>query len=421
MTAQIWRGDAPAIAQVVTGSVSGDDAATTYKVTINSKVVSVAGSGSGVNTTAANLVTSLKASQIPEFLEVTWANPTGASITGTAVKAGVPFTATLTASGGTGTVSAFSTTTANSGPSDIGLTANYVSGSLPANNDTLTIPPGTAPLLYNLTALNNVTLTTLTVMAGFTSNIGLALVNQETGTGYYEYRPTALQIGASNTRIGDGAGTGSGLIRLDYQVVQNNTTVLTSGSTTILGTPSICLKGTNANNTLSVEKGDVGVAVFAGETANLATLRVGYVQNQISDATLTLGTGLTLATTLDMTGGTVNCHCNLPTTTTMQAGMLTIDNSATGGTVNVYGGQFNWWSTGNVTTINGGPSNPNQQVTIDATANVGSVTLTNCTLYTAVTFNDPDKRITFTNPVALKAPLISMTLNLGSTFNLQRS
>src|SRR5258708_1374747 len=117
-----WIANALAVKQVYTIQVTAYDVGTTYKVTINGKVVFTIAAG-GVNATATALQVALAASTIPEFLEVTWTVATD-TVTGTAVTAGKPFTAVGAASGGTGTVSV-TAVTANTGPNNWDNTANW--------------------------------------------------------------------------------------------------------------------------------------------------------------------------------------------------------------------------------------------------------------------------------------------------------
>lgn len=106
------------MAQVSTAVITAYDTATTYKVTIGGVVVSVVGQGGTTATTATALRTALNASTHPYFAAITWSG-SGSDITGTADTAGVPFIATSSVTAGTGTFSAFSTTTASAGPNDL--------------------------------------------------------------------------------------------------------------------------------------------------------------------------------------------------------------------------------------------------------------------------------------------------------------
>ena len=66
-------GDAPAVAQLQTITIGTNDVATTYKVTINGKTVSVPGNAGGANSTAADLAAALQVATVPqEFAEIVW-------------------------------------------------------------------------------------------------------------------------------------------------------------------------------------------------------------------------------------------------------------------------------------------------------------------------------------------------------------
>lgn len=305
MTVLFWRGDAPAVAQVSSVTVTADSASTTYKITINSKVVSVTGTGTGVNDTASAIVAALQASTIPEFQEVAW-TVSSATVIGTANTAGMPFTYTATVSGGTGTFSAVSTT-AGSGPNDLSLAANYSTGALPTNGDTLYMTDSTNAALYNADALAAVTLTNLYIDASMTGAIGLP---RNSVNGYVEYRARYFKIGATNVYIGLGSGSGSGRIRLDQGTAQTTWNVYTAGSSIDTGQPAIVLKGTHASNVLNLQKGLVGVATDDNDTATVATVRVGSQAQRASDANLTLGPGCTL-TNIKQYGGVVQASSNV--------------------------------------------------------------------------------------------------------------
>src|SRR5260370_27329738 len=100
-----WRGDAPTVAQVQTMTIGTNDVATTYKVTINGKTVSVPGNAGGASATATDLLNALKAPSVPpEFAEIAW-TANAAVITATASKPCRPFTLAASVAGGTGTLS----------------------------------------------------------------------------------------------------------------------------------------------------------------------------------------------------------------------------------------------------------------------------------------------------------------------------
>jgi hypothetical protein len=171
-----WVGKAQSTAQLDTITISAYDAATTYSVTINGKVVSVAGVTS-TSATASALATALQASEEPEFTEITFA-AASSTVTCTANTAGTPFTMTVGASGGTGTMST-TTTTANSSPNDLNNAKNWSGGSLPTNADDVVFDAGEVDVKWNLSSLSGVTLTSLTRRVGYTGKIGLPEYNQD--------------------------------------------------------------------------------------------------------------------------------------------------------------------------------------------------------------------------------------------------
>ena len=70
MATKRWKGGALAVSQVGTFTLTAYDVLTTYKITINGKVVSVLGQGGTTATTATALQAALTASTIPEFTKV---------------------------------------------------------------------------------------------------------------------------------------------------------------------------------------------------------------------------------------------------------------------------------------------------------------------------------------------------------------
>ena len=120
MALKIWRGDAPAVAQVTTLTPAAVAIGDIFSVTINGKSVSVVATAA----TAANVCTLLAAaiseSAIVEFQELI-AVANGGSLVLTAAEAGVPFIVTATATnGGAGDV--VIATTVQGSPSSAGAT-----------------------------------------------------------------------------------------------------------------------------------------------------------------------------------------------------------------------------------------------------------------------------------------------------------
>jgi trimeric autotransporter adhesin len=406
MATKRWRGDAPAVAQVVTIAVTAFDVTTTYKVTMNGKVVSVLGI-TDANTTAAALQAALAASTIPEFAEVTWTVSTS-TVTGTAKTAGRPFTATSSVSGGTGTIGAVTTATASSGPNDWSVAANWDASGVPAAADDVVIEASATDILYGIDQ-NAITLTSLTIRANFTGKIGLPAVNGSGASAYYEYRPQYLKIGATTINVGDGAGAGSGRIKLDTIAVQTALTVNGTGSSADTGLEALLWKGTHASNTLTVNKGSVGVARFAGETAVIATLRVGYITNVGGDATVYCASGVTL-TTVNESGGklTTNSAC---TTFTQTGGIATL-NVGNVTTLSVLGGTCYYRGVGTIGTLN-------VEGTIDFSQDQRGRTVSDCEVYGKGAIKDPFKTVTWSAGIDLNfTGLNAQYLDLGQNLKI---
>ncbi len=378
-----WRGDAGAVQQVNTVTPGSVGIGNVFTLVINGKALAFTATAATVANVTAGLVALVNAATAtPEWAEVTAADNT-TNLTLTANTAGVPFTQSSSATGGSATLVTV-TTTAGTGPNDIGNGLNYSSGALPVGGDDLYFENSASPGLYNLQALAAITLNSVNFAASFTGPIGLPYNNP---SGYVEYRPLYLQLAPSGTfqvNIGYGPGNGSGRIKLDTQTYETILNVYNAATSVEQGIEAVLWKGSNASNVVNLLKGTFGAAVFAGETATIATLRCGYTQNQSSDVQARTGTGCTLAT-VNKTGGTLTLN-SAATTVTQLAGVLTILGSGAVTTLTVNGGTANYRSTGTLgtATVFGG-------ATLDFSGDQQAKALTNpITLYEGATLNDPD-------------------------------
>lgn len=344
-----WRGDAPAVAQVQTVTVGTNDVATLYKVTINGKTVSVPGNAGGASSTAADLANALKSAGVPqEFAEIAWSVAANV-VTGTAAKPGKPFTLSASVTGGTGTIST-SVTAAGSGPNDASVAANWSTGALPATGDDILFDAGSSDVLYGLDQ-HAVTPASITVLPGFTGKIGLGAVNADNAAAtYFEYRPQYLQYGTTGVggTVAVTVAGGAGRIKLDQGSAPAVWNVAHAAQRVEAGVPAVLLKGTNTANVLNVNKGDVGLAFFGGESAALALLNVGYETNPAGDSSVWLGAGVSLANAaIVQTGGnlTINSATSGTATITTYDGSLTLQSGAQTGLA-VLGGTCVYNSTG---------------------------------------------------------------------------
>lgn len=393
-----FLGQAPGVAQIATVQVTAYDAATTYKLTINGKVVSVIAQGS-VNLTASGLSTAwnaLSTTQYPEHSEVTASVATD-TVTLTADVAGRPFTCTSSVSGGAGTIGAVTTTTANAGPNDWSSTNNWSGGAIPVGADIVYIDNSAVPILYGF-AQSAVTLAELHIPANYTGQIGLPKRNQG---GYSEYRDDYLAISATILKIGAGPGAGSGRLKINTGTNATTLDVERTAPTLEPGVPSFCWKGVHASNAVNITRGHVGISFFGLDAATLPTLRVGYVTSVDNDANVVCGAGTTL-TTVNQLGGRLEVNSNT-VTANVRGGELTLKGAATLTTLdlgvldprNLAKSRFYYNSSGTITTCN-----LRRNGTLDCSQDMRTRTITTLNQYAGSSIFDPNNGVT-------KAPVLS--------------
>jgi trimeric autotransporter adhesin len=382
MSTQNWLGNAAPVAQVTVLTPASPSVNDTFTVTCNSKAVSyqtAVGTVADVCNGVANAIANTTFAEFKEFL----ATNTGSTIQLAGQTAGLPFTvSTSVATSGSATFTQ-ATTTSATGPNDWSNGANWSTGSAPANGDDVFISTGTVPILYGLDQ-SSVTLDSLNVSQAYTGTIGLPTYNAK---GYREYRTLELQVGATTINIGTGGtGSGSGRLKLNTGSVTGTLNVYNTGQPADTGNPALIWHGTSSSNVVNLNKANIGIAFFPGDTAEMTTLRTGYVSNQNSDVTLTVGAGATVGT-LDMNGGTVTIN-NGATTATVSAGTLTV--LGTGGitALTADGGSVVYNSTGTL-----GTAIVSEDGSLDFSQDPRPKTVTNpIQLYgNSATLNDPNQ------------------------------
>jgi trimeric autotransporter adhesin len=413
----IWKGDAAPVAQVTTCTIGGTiEADQNFTVTIGSKVLNVVAGATTAAAVAARVVAAWNAlapAAFPEFSGISVVDNLNGTFTLTGTP-GVPFTVSLATTEVDGSPSdsetfTQTTTTAATGPAFWSEKQNWSTGTVPVSSDNVVIQNSAASILYGLNQ-PTVILSSLTIDQSFTGTIGLPRTNP---AGYVEYRGTYLQIRSLIVTIGAGSGAGSGRIKLDGGVTQCNLTVHNSGSPAETGVRAIVWKGTHAGNTVTVHKGSFAAAPFGGEVATIATLKQGYQTNVAGDSDVLLGAGCTL-TTVTKSGGSLEINSSL-TSLNQSAGETTIV-AGSPGTLSISGGAVHYRTSGTYTlaTVSGGGE-------LDFRQDLQPRTGTNTTLKAGGVLRDPAKTVTFTNPIAVACRLADVMLELGDTFNLQRS
>lgn len=396
-----WLGNAAAVAQVDTLTVGGTiEADDVFKMTINGKTLSVV-AGSTVAATVATTIAAAwnaltAADGWAEFAEITALATSGGALTLTADTKGKPFTCTVSTTetgGGAADAQTFGTaaTVANSGPNDWSTATNWSGGAVPVDADDVIVEDSTIDILYGLDQ-SSIQPTSLTIRRSFTGKIGLP--NRNSG-GYEEYREKYLKIGPTTLSVGAGdAGGGSSRLKINTGTDQTAVTVHHTASPADTNSHAFVWKGTHAANTLTVKSGSVAVAPYAGETATIATLNVGYVNNVAGDSNVYLGTGCTL-TTITQTGGKLVAQNNA-TTINLLDGELSVRGAATITTLNIDGGALYDESSGTFTTLNVGSGGG-----YDASRLLAAKTITTTNLRAGALLRDPNAKVTFTNGVVL--------------------
>lgn len=412
MATTTWLGTAKSVAQVDTATVGGtietDDL---FIFTINGKDLSTAAGSTDADTVADTLVAAFNASTEPEFAEITAAAGSGTGeITLTADTPGKPFTCTVSTTesgGGAADAQTFSTTNtvANKGPNVWNDADNWSEGSVPGASDDVVIENSNVDILWDIDQ-NSVTVGSLTIRQNFTGTIGLPERNTSGSTSYNEYRETWLKISATNVDIGEGAGGGSGRIKLNVGSNQTAVVVHNTGTPAEQGLESFLFLGTHASNTVEVKRGSVGIGVLDLASATVATLSMNYVTSKNSDANVRCGENVTL-TTITKDGGVLETNSNVTTVT--QTGGTWTSKAGTCTTHHCHEGTTYYESSGTLTTLN-----VSAKGTVDFSRDITAKTVTTTTVFRGATLISPADIVTFTNGIKFEnCKVADVTFDVG--------
>jgi len=311
--------------------------------------------------------------------------------------------------GGAGHAITLTTTTAAQSPNHASVAVNYSGGALPVNSDRLIFEKNSVDCLYGLDALSAVTLTELVVRQSYTGRIGLPEHNGQ----YYEYLPTFLEVGATTLTVGAGQGSGSSRLKFNTGSVQTTLQVTGSGRAEGEGEHAIEWKGTHASNVVRINRGDLGIGTVARAAATVATLAIGYIDDQNSDVKVEIGENATL-TTIDKTGGSLLCYAGA-TTITQTAGTMEYDGAIT--TLHALGGSVFITGVGTIGTLNVATN-----TTVSFDKDTRARTVTNTTIQSGATVLDHLATVTFSNAPALdQCGFESVTLELGTGLTFTRT
>jgi hypothetical protein len=423
MATKIWRGDAPAVAQVDTLTPGGTiEVGDRFKVTINGKTVSYSATGTTVASVCTGLAAALNAldSEVyPEFAEITWADATTA-VTGTAKTKGKLHTITVATTESDDSAADLQTftktaTTASSGPYHWDTAANWSSSGVPATGDDVYLENSDVDILYGLDQ-NAVDLTSLTIKQSYTGKIGLPLINADGDASYYEYRQKDLKVGFTALSIGQGEGAGSPFLNINGDTTVFTASIYNTGQSEDANRAALRLLGGNTSNVLHVIKGSVDYAYQSDDSGvSLGTLNVSFRDNVAGDSTVRVGSAVAPLTAVNIRGGVVEMNSNA-VTITQTDGELSLNGTMTVTTHNFDGGTCYDRSSGTVTTVNVGDG-----AVLDYRRDTRSKTVSTINVFAGATVLDPYQRVTFTNNIDLeRCALADVTLDLGTHIKLTR-
>ncbi len=374
MATATWVGGATLIRQVSTITVANTWApGDTANVIVNGRTLTVTVASATTAGVAAELVAAINASskteglfltetrniggqEIPEFTDFE-ATLSGSTVILTSTRDdGQPFTATVSeTTAGTGTL-AIAATVVPTGPHHADNAKNWLSGALPANDDSWEYLPGAPAMKYGLSYFRTNTLAFhFKRTTDYEEEIGLPATNE---AGYPEYRTRFLQLydaaGAKDITFVAGAnGGGGGITRLDGASQSINSLTVIDAGDVDPAQPNIEFAG-GTLQLLIVRRGYVLIdpeeASMSGTTID--TFTIGAVALQQTETLVVFGdaTVFTAASTLAINGGTVVSNAPLAN----GGGAITLnqlggDVEARGGNldnVNVKAGTFTWSGTG---------------------------------------------------------------------------
>lgn len=419
MTTTYWLGNgAQNTAQQVTLTVNAVAVGGTLTATINSKtVVYTCVTGDTTSTAAAAWQALLASADAPlEMQDITWTVSSNI-ITGVASTPGTPFMPPsgsswgLTSSGAGGASVTQTQTVANQSVSDVIDPRNWRRNgiaAIPVTGDDVVIADASTPILWNLDRTASIGFASYTRWQNYTGSIGLP---DQNAAGYPEYRPKYWQfiggtsgsssaspggtgLGVLNMVLGIGSGQGPTLERYNTGSQQTNLVLQASGPAS--QAYAVNFLNTNGASTVSVIGSSLGVAMFPGETANLATAKAA------SGATLALGPGCTVLSSAYADGATLVLTGCAPPSVTANNGTSLIQSTVASSPSLTYpsvvaqgGTSVSWLSGSNITTLSLFTSS-----SFDKSGDLRSMTVTNCTMDASTSqINDPFSVMTFTNPI----------------------
>ena len=422
MTTAYWSPNQAAVAQQRKGTFTvPNGVGNWYMATMNGKTVtytSVSGDTAALAATGLFNLLNVATGIAPEFLEITWTNPSDGVLLATATVPGTPFANVpgtdkgLVFSTGNGLAGGITTTdpVANASPSDVNDAQNWLRFTppapgvrqLPQIGDDVEVRNSSIPMLWNLDQLATTRFNTYTRWQDMVGDIGLPENNPN---GYKEWRATYFKFSGPSGSVPSGGlvmilgqgQTGSGPSRERYDAGSQSVTltILAAGPPT--DEYGVRFLGVHTANTFKL-LGNVslGIAMLPGEIANLASCSLD------GNARLGIGFGVTwtAASTLTILSGEAALS-SAPATLTISNGARVIvqKDELTWATVTAQGGStMTWLAGGTITTLTMTTGS-----TLDKSQDLRSLTITNATIDgDTCIVDDPLNAIVWTNGATVK-------------------
>jgi Rieske Fe-S protein len=363
---------------------------------VNGVTIASAAGGGDADGAAAALRAAWEASAHPyaEGITATVSTDT-VTLTGTAE---IPFTATSSASGGSGTIGSVTVTTAATGPHTLDEAENWNGEALPSNDDILYFRDSSIDVAWGLAGLST-SGHTVFIEASYTGNIGLNRAGvattadgQTVNTGAPEYRALYLQLDIARLEIGghDGVGNpgGSQRLMIDNDRASGSQTVIhrTSPTNAEQGKPPVRLLMAHASAHVEHRDGQFGIGVDEpGETStigNLVSKGGGFY----------LGDGVTVTNiTVHEGSSRANLRAATLTKALVHGGNLVLDGDQAVTTLEVTGGRAESNTTGTITTCT------HKGGTVDYSVGGEARIVTTHQLYRGATLKTNDDVVTITN------------------------
>lgn len=426
-TTAYWSPNQAAVKQKRTYTYTAPNSVgNTYRATLNGKTVtysSVAADTAALVATGHFNLLNVSTGIAAEFTEIEWTNPSDGVVVAEAKVPGTPFAGVPSTDKGlvldTGNGLSGGITTANTvnntSPSDVNDAQNWLRvtppapgvRALPINTDDVEVRNTSIPMLWSLDQLSAVQFNTYTRWQSMTGAIGLPENNPG---GYNEWRATYFKFSGPQGSVPAGGlvmilgqgDVGSGPTRERYDVGSQPTTlqILAAGQAT--DEYGVRFLGVHTANTFKLLGGtSLGVAMLAGETANLSSSSVD------GSAKVGIGAGVTwtAASTLTMLSGSAVLNAAPATITMSNGAQATVTkDELTWTTITMQGGSsMTWLAGGTITTLTMTTGS-----TLDKSLDLRALTITNSTIDgDTCLVNDPLNAITWTNATSVKERVIS--------------